>query len=292
MACDFTSGDFAYYDLRTRLASGSIGSLFPGWRNGGEHLVVFSPHDDDALLGAGYAMLAARANGSAVSVVIFCNGCAGYSVPAERETIVATRRQEAASAFASLGVPANRVHRLEYPDFSVWPRIGWQLPGGQFGSFAWSLRRLRALGATRVMLPNGYREHVDHEAVARIGAYDVPQVGDAILADWGQPVPVRSLLEYAVWSDFGPEDALVHAAPVDLRANRALAAPARAEEAVAEALGEFRSQREIIAGLIEGRRARRLADGRVVEVYRWFDPRPPLDYQPYRVAVEEIGAAR
>ncbi len=289
MRSTFRPEDFTYYDLRAGTAVADVGVIFPGWQPGREHVVVFSPHDDDALLGAGYVLLAARANGGETSAVIFCNGCAGYSTPGEKDTIVATRREETAAAFGVLGVPPERVHRLDYPDFSVWPRIGWQIPGGQVGSFAWTLPELRAMGATRVMLPNGYREHVDHEAVARIGAYDVPQVGDPILAEWGPPSPVRSLLEYAVWSDFEPEDALVHAAPPGLRANRALAAPAEAEEIVAEALHQFRSQQQIIAGLLRGRAARRLADGRVIEVYRWFDPRPPLDYQPYRVAVERIG---
>ncbi len=59
--------------------------LFPDWRPGDEHVVVLSPHDDDALLGAGYLILAALANGAKVSAVIFCDGRAGYSAPAGRE---------------------------------------------------------------------------------------------------------------------------------------------------------------------------------------------------------------
>lgn len=36
--------------------------LFPGWEAEDEHVAVISPHDDDGLLGAGYAILAALAN--------------------------------------------------------------------------------------------------------------------------------------------------------------------------------------------------------------------------------------
>ena len=284
----FSPSDFTYFDLRAGTRSGDIATLFPGWQAGEEHLVVFVPHDDDLILGAGYAVLAAQANGAQVSAVIFCDGRAGYSRPEERDTVVATRRTESTTAYARLGIPSAQITRLDYPDFSVISRIGWLLPDGQHGSFATTIPVLRNLRATRVMIPNGYREHIDHEAVARIGAYDVPQVGDPIVVDWGEPTTVRSLLEYGVWSDFAPEDALIHGAPNVIRANRALAAPAEAEEAVAHALMAFQSQQQIIAGLLDGRRARRLSDGRVIEVYRWFEPRPPLDYRPYTEAVERI----
>ncbi len=292
MAGELTFRDFTYYDLRRGTASDDIATLFPEWQASAEHVVVFSPHDDDGLLGVGYLILAARANRAAVTVVIFCDGRAGYSRPEERDAVVATRRAETVEAYGRLGVPPERIVRLDYPDFSVAGWIGWELPGGQTGSFRRVVALLRQQRATRVLLPNGYREHADHEAVARIGGYDVPQAGDPIVVDWGEPSPVRSVLEYAVWSDFGPEDALVAGAPTSLRANRALAAPAQAEEGVAAALGAFQSQRQIIAGLLAGRQARRLADGRLVEVYRWLDPRPPLDYAPYRTAVEHIERRR
>lgn len=292
MAAGFRPEDFAYYDLRRRAATDSIGTLFPGWRPGDERVVVFSPHDDDGLIGAGYLMLAARANGGEVSTVIFCDGRAGYSDASQKEVIVEVRRGETARAYERLGVSEESTLRLGYADFSAWPRMGWLLPGDQTGSFAATLPYLRSIRATRVLLPNGYREHVDHEAVARIGAYDVPQAGDPILVDWGRPSPIRSLLEYAVWSDFGPEDSLVAGVAPTIRANRALAAPAEAEEAIGEALREFRSQLQIIDGLLESRRSRRLADGRYLEAYRWFDPRPRLDYQPYAAMVAAIEAER
>ena len=58
---EITAGDFRYYDLRQRTASSDLGVLFPDWKPGDERVAVFSPHDDDAALGAGYAMLSALA---------------------------------------------------------------------------------------------------------------------------------------------------------------------------------------------------------------------------------------
>jgi GlcNAc-PI de-N-acetylase len=288
----FHPEDFVYYDLRRRAATHAIDALFPNWSPGDERVVVFSPHDDDALIGAGYLILAARANGGEVSTVIFCDGRAGYSDASQKGAIVEIRRRETERAFERVGVSRDSTLRLDYADFSAWPRMGWLLPGDQVGSFATTLPYLRSIRATRVLLPNGYREHVDHEAVARIGAYDVPQVGDPILVDLGTPTPIRSLLEYAVWSDFGPEDSLVAGVPPTIRANRAIAAPGEAEVVIGGALREFHSQLQIIDGLIESRRSRRLADGRYLEAYRWFDPRPHLDYHPYVAAVEAIDAER
>ena len=50
---------FTYCDTNTKTVSQDIDLLFPGFGKD-EVLVVMSPHDDDAIIGAGYVMLAAR----------------------------------------------------------------------------------------------------------------------------------------------------------------------------------------------------------------------------------------
>jgi LmbE family N-acetylglucosaminyl deacetylase len=281
--------DFTYYDLRRQTRSTDIDLLFPGWHGEEECLAVLSPHDDDALLGAGYAILAALAAGARVYVIIFCDGRAGYSTPDERTTIVARRRAETEAAYRALGLPDGNVLRFDYPDFSVSPYLGWLLPWGEEGTIGRDIRTLRELGITRLLLPNGYREHIDHEAVYRAGAFDGPQVGDPILADWGLAPAIRGFLIYPVWGDFSPEDALVAGSPANLRGNRAIAAPAEVETQVARALRAFASQGRIIEGLLAARAARRV-DGRTIEVYQAFDPRPALDYAPYRQAILQIDS--
>lgn len=279
---------YTFYDLRQHAASDHIDLILPDWRGTAEHVVILSPHDDDAALGAGYLIAATQAHGAKVSVVIVCDGRAGYSTPDQRDTIVATRRGETYTAYQQLGLTPGDIHRLDFPDFSAASHIGWHLPHGATGSFADTIPLLRTLHTTRLLIPNGYREHADHEAVARMGSFDAPQVGDPVVADWGAPTHIHTVLEYAVWGDFTPEDALVTGAPTTLRANRALAAPEEIEQTVRTALEAYVSQHRIIADMVQARNTRRLPDGRYLEVYRWLDPRPPLDYAPYRDAVEQI----
>ena len=279
--------DFKYYDLRKRAASRQIDLLFPNWQPGSERVAIFSPHDDDALLGAGYLILAALANGADVFVYIFCDGSAGYSKPEDKDNIVSIRQAETLAAYNAIEVPAERIIRFDFPDFSLLPYIGRKLPGGKTGTFEKVLRSLRKNQITRLVIPNAYREHIDHEATSRIGAYDAPQVGDRVLADWGAGLPIHTILTYAVWGDFNPEDALIHSAPSDLRANRAIAASRRVERAIEDGLRYFKSQGEILAGLLAGR-GQREQDGRCLELYLDFNPRPPLDYAPYHKLVEKI----
>jgi hypothetical protein len=223
---------FTYYDIERSEASDDIALLFPGWHPGDERLVILAPHDDDGLLGAGCAVQAAEVNGGKVYLLILCDGSAGYSTPGEKETIVATRRAETLAAYRVLGLDEDRTRRCGYPDFSLAAYLGLRLADGAPGIMRRILPELRRLRVTRLLVPNGYREHVDHEATERIGRYDGSQVGDPVLADLGLAAPVRSVLQYAVWGDFSPEDALVHARSSGLRANRALLAPVGAEAQV------------------------------------------------------------
>ncbi len=280
-------GDFSHYNLPAGLKSDQIDLLFPGWEAGNERVAVICPHDDDGLLGAGYAMLAALANEAEVYPFILCNGCAGYSTPEEKENIVERRKDETVRAYQALGISANNIIRFDYPDFSLLPNIGWLMPWGKEGTFPRSLQIMRELRITRLLLPNGYREHADHEAAHRIGAYDGPQVGDNILADWGGAPPIKSFLQYAVWGDFSPEDALVTGRDLALRGNRAIVARLGVEETIQKGIREFRSQEKVVEGLIEARKGRRRGE-RVIEVYLAFDPRPSLDYVAYHEAISAI----
>ncbi len=282
------SKEFTYYDLRRRKRSEDISLLFPDWRPGDEQIAVLSPHDDDAALGAGYILQAAQVNGAEVYIFIFCNGCAGYSFPEEKETIVATRQQETIASCAVLDIPEDHIVRFDYPDFSLMPNLGWRMPWNATGTMEYHLRALRDRRITRILVPNGYREHIDHEATYRAGAYDGPQVGDPVLADWGLTPAIRSTIQYAVWGDFSPEDALVNAEPVTLRANRAIVTTPSVEERVREAIRAFRSQGQIIEGLIAARQGRQF-DGRYLELYLDFDARPALDYRPYHNFIADIG---
>ena len=271
---------FTYCNTDTKAVSKDIGVLFPGFGEN-EVLAVMSPHDDDAILGAGYAMLAAQQAGAEVYVVIFCRGDAGYSTVAEKASIEEVRTRETFDCYARLGVPANHILRMNFPDFSAYGHIGWEKADGKPGDMPRMLRFLREKKVTRVMIPNHYHEHIDHLATYMMASFDVPQAGDAALVDHGTPHAVRSTLQYSVWADFDPEDAMVHGRSSALRANRILVATPAVEEHIDDAIRAYVSQEKIIENLVATRRERQTANGTFVEPYIAFDCRPKINLRPY-----------
>lgn len=276
--------DIKYFNLGLGTWSDSIETLFPGWEGPSEKICVISPHDDDALLGAGYLILACKKLGATVYVMIVCNGSAGYSDVSEKSIIVERRKQETIRAYNVLGLSENEIIRLDYDDFSVWPFMGRFLVAGEEGSTKKVISTLRRLGITRLVVPNGYREHFDHEASYRIGAYDGPQAGDPIVVDWGVPTVIKNYLQYSVWADFSPEDALATGRSTDIRANRALLADHSFEDTVIKGIKEYSSQARIIDSLVKDRSERDFGEG-WVELYLDFDPRPRLNYTLYKSVI-------
>ncbi|MCL2372594.1 MAG: PIG-L family deacetylase [Defluviitaleaceae bacterium] len=277
-----------YINLRSREVSGDISLLFPGWDAGNERVAVFGAHDDDPLLGAGYAMYAAMQQGAEVFAVIFCQGDCGYSSPAQKDTIVETRRVENENAFVKFGMKKENIIRLEYPDFSLLQFKGKQLQNGGDGSLLKIIQFIRDYGITRVFIPNGYREHSDHTAAYDICMADIVQAGDSVVSDCGRQLQqVKSYLQYSVWADFSPEDALVHGADPGIRANRAIISPPAVEQHIHGALREYASQGIIIENLMQHRLQRKTSAG-FVELYIALDPRPVLDFAPYMPVIEGL----
>ena len=271
---------FTYCDINTKTFTDDINLLFPGFGEK-EVLAVMSPHDDDAIIGAGYAMLAAKKAGAEVYVVIFCRGDAGYSTLEEKDTIEQVRVAETVECYSRLGIPADHILRMNYPDFSAISHWGWSIATGEPGDMRTLLRFFREKKVTRVMIPNHYHEHIDHLAAHLMSSFDPPQAGDVVLVDYGDPHAVVSTLEYSVWADLDPEDALVHGRPSDLRANRILLVDSEAEEAIDYAIAAYVSQGKIIEGLVNSRRERLTGDGRFIEVYLAMDCRPKIRLRPY-----------
>ena len=279
--------DFKYYNVDTKSVSENISTIFPDFGRD-EVLAVMSPHDDDALIGAGYAMLAAQAAGAEVYVVIFCRGDAGYSTVEEKATIEAVREAETVECYRRLGIENDHILRMNFPDFSAFCNIGWERADGSFGDMPRILSFLRNKRVSRVMVPNHHREHIDHTAAHIMSTFDVPQAGDAALVDYGTPHAVKSVLEYSVWADLDPTDALVAQRGAGLRANRILSVSSDAEARISDGVRAYVSQGEIIKGLIDSRAERRSADGRYIEVYISLDCRPKIDLKPYIAFVESV----
>ena len=268
---------------------GGLETLFPGWSGAEESVCVYSPHDDDAILGAGYAMRAAAAAGARVTLVIVCDGACGYSTPEEKDGIVARRQKETLDCYRALGLRDEDVIFLGFPDFSAIQYVGRILDPNREGHFRKTITELRRRRVTRILAPNHYREHIDHLAAYMIAAFDAPQAGDAIAVDWAEPCVVKSTAQYSVWAELDPEDALLkRRADPGLRADVVLAASPDVEDAVIGCLRRYPSQAAIIADLIDQRKARLLPDGRFIEVYRRFDPRPKLDFGPYKRLIASL----
>ena len=115
-----------------------------------------------------------------------------------------------------------------------------------------------------------------------MASFDAPQCGDAITVDWAEPTPISSVAEYSVWADLDPQDAMLSGRDTVLRANTLMIVAPEVEDSVRRGIEQYVSQTEIIAGLVRQRDERRLPDGRMIEVYLRFDPRPKLNFEPYR----------
>ena len=278
---------YEYLNIRSE-RFGGIDTLFPGWQRGDERLCVYSPHDDDAILGAGYAMRAAMDDGAEVYIIIVCSGDCGYSTPEEKDTIVARRHAEATNVYRAFGIPEENLLFLNYPDFSALSYVGRKVSPTREGSFRETLTFLRQCRITRILAPNHYHEHIDHTAASLMAQFDAPQAGDAHSVDWAMPYSVRSTAQYSVWAELDPEDALVYGRDPGLRADTVLIAAESVEQEVARGLAQYVSQQTIIADLLEQRKARRLQDGRYIEVYRRFDPRPKLNFDPYKQLLDKL----
>lgn len=274
---------YSFLNLDTHQESHDLSALFPGWNANDERLCVYSPHDDDAIIGAGYAMRAALDAGADVHIFIACRGDAGYSTLDAKDTIVATRKKETLACYQAFGIPAENILFLDFPDFSAFNNMGWQLIPDNEGHFRTTITELRKRKITRILAPNHYREHIDHLAFSMMASFDAPQCGDAITVDWGDPTPVRSVAEYSVWADLDPQDAMLNGRSSQLRANTLMAVSSDVEDSVRYSIEQYVSQKEIIAGLVQQREERRLPDGRMIEVYLRFDPRPKLNFEPYRL---------
>ena len=275
-----------YVDLRKQTCTSDINLLFQGWEKGKERVAVFGAHDDDLLIGAGYAMAAVMQNDAVVYGAIFCKGDCGYSSPDQKDTIVDIRRAENEKALARFGV--ENLARFEYPDFSLGNFRGKEMASGESGTFLQIVDYIRKNRITRVLIPNGHREHFDHSALYEMAMYDVVQAGDAVVSDRGSLQKVKTTLQYSVWADFSPEDALVSGeTDYSIRANRAILCADDVERRVSDALLEYASQARIIRELVESRQERRVGEY-YMEPYIDLDPRPRLNFSPYAERIKNI----
>ena len=270
-----------YVDFVNLKRGGRIHLIFPGWKKG-ERVAFFSPHDDDALLGAGHLIQATVRSGGVPSVFVFCRGDAGYSTPGEKKGIVQRRKREAVVAYGLLGVKKQNIRFLNVPDFSLMAHLDRRPPWGK-GIFDRIISALRYERISRVVFSSGHLEHWDHTAVFHAGIYTSPQAQDPILADLGGPHLVKTYLAYSVWSDFEPAQA-----GLDVRADLGILANEEDEKRVIDTIKEFSSQARIIKNIVAHRKRRKIQGG-YLELYKSIRLRQPINYSPYFELLAKIG---
>ena len=181
-----------FFDVNERLVGG-LEVLFPGWKGEDERICVYSPHDDDAIIGAGYVMRAALGSGAEVHVIIACDGACGYSTPEEREGIVERRRRETLDCYRTFGIPEKNVMFLSYPDFSAIQYVGRVLDPSHEGHFRTTITELRKRRITRILAPNHYHEHIDHLRRSSWRHTTHLKRGTSILLTGRPPIPLEAL---------------------------------------------------------------------------------------------------
>ena len=275
-----------FFSIQKHMVSGDISLLFPDWKED-EVPVIFSPHDDDAVLGCGYLIQYFTSHQIPVHLAIFCQGDAGYSTVDEKASIVSRRKQETIECYQKLGIPKENIYYLDVPDFSMQAFSTRYDSEDKKGIFEELVAYLRKIRATRVIIPNSYMEHSDHEAVYRCGIYDAVQASDPILAELGTPIDLRSILIYAVWADFSPLNAMLCGRDDKIRADAGICMPDNVEHSVIEAICCYQSQASIIEQLIQQRQARKNNFG-WAELYQQLQFRPSLQYENYRNCIESL----
>ena len=204
---------FTYY-RRTGgqvLKSDSLAGIFPEWNRQRECWLFASPHDDDIVCGCGLTFQAAIGEGVEVHAMITTDGRMGYCRPTQRRTISQIRRREAEESFRSLGLPADRLHFLHFPDCNLNPYRGrhfttigdpTELEGasGLQNAYPYMLRKIRP---TRVFLPTITDLHPDHRIVNEEMLISLFHAQGRIWPELGEPLEwIPKVYEYATYCDF------------------------------------------------------------------------------------------
>ena len=228
-----------------------VGSYLAGvsrhWQGNKERFVMISPHDDDAVLGAGLLIQLAKREKVPVHILIVTDGSMGYCSIEEKDKIADIRRDESYECYQSLGVPMENIVWLGFPDCRInefrgrraaQPAEPLAVAGftGLQNAFTHQLRKIRP---TQCFLPTANDLHPDHRIIHDEFLISLFHAAGNIWPELGQPLDsVPYVNTYAVYCDF--------AAPPTLR----MRTPLVYLENKLKAITAFRSQKQI-SSLIE-----------------------------------------
>jgi LmbE family N-acetylglucosaminyl deacetylase len=203
---------------------------------------MISPHDDDAVLGAGLLIQLAKREKVPVHILIVTDGSMGYCSLDEKDSIAEIRRNESFECYQSLGVPKKNIIWLGFPDCQLSnhrgrrPAVGDDpvaISGftGMQNAFTYHLRKIKP---SQCFLPTWNDLHPDHRIIYEEFLISMFHAAGNIWPELGEPLEkVPYVNTYAVYCDF--------AEPPTLR----MRTPISYLEKKLEAIGAFRSQKQI-----------------------------------------------
>jgi LmbE family N-acetylglucosaminyl deacetylase len=217
------------------------------WQGGKERFLMISPHDDDAVLGAGLLIQLAKRENVPVHILIVTDGSMGYCSVEEKDSIAEIRRNESLECYQSLGVPKQNIIWLGFPDCRLnnyRGRIGAE-PGSPVAISGFTglqnafTHHLRNIKPTQCFLPTCNDLHPDHRIVYDEFLISLFHAAGNIWPELGEPLEkVPYVNTYAVYCDFAEPPTLRMRTPISYLENKL------------KAISAFRSQKQI-SSLIE-----------------------------------------
>ncbi len=219
----------------------TLASVSRTWQGKRECFMFISPHDDDAVIGAGIFMQLAMMESVPVHIVIITDGSQGYCSEQEKNSIGEIRRAETFECYQSLGVPRENIIWLGFPDcrLSLFcgrrpAKAGEPAAAGFTGLQNAITKTLRDIRPTQVFMPTSSDLHPDHKIVHQETLISLFHAAGAIWPELGKAIDkVPWVHEMGVYCDF-PE-------PPKLR----ICATQQHLENKLRAIGKFKSQKQI-----------------------------------------------
>jgi len=217
------------------------------WQGDKECFLMISPHDDDAVLGAGLLIQLSNRENVPVHILIVTDGSMGYCTTKEKDKIAEIRCNESFECYQSLGVPKENIIWLGFPDCRLSnyrgrspasPNDPVALNGfvGLQNSFTYYLRKINP---TQCFLPTNNDLHPDHRIIHEEFLISLFHAAGNIWPELGKPLDkVPYVHTYAVYCDFAVPPTLRMRTPLVYLENKL------------KAIAAFRSQRQI-SSLIE-----------------------------------------
>jgi LmbE family N-acetylglucosaminyl deacetylase len=225
----------------------TLASVSRHWQGQQERFIMVSPHDDDAVLGAGLLIQLAKRENVPVHILIVTDGSMGYCGAKEKDTIAEIRRKESFECYQSLGVPKENIIWLGFPDCQVSNYRGRRpaeqdspvaIAGfaGLQNSFTFHLRKIRP---TQCFLPTQNDLHPDHRIIHEEFLISLFHAAGNIWPELGKALDkVPYVHTFAVYCDFATPPTLRMCTPLVYLENKL------------KAIAAFRSQKQI-SSLIE-----------------------------------------